>query len=117
MAEANLRRETRARLIIAEMDIAQPDLQVDLVVAGHNYRPDFVWKEQKLIVEFDGDVKYFAYQPTAEVLLNERKREKRLMEAGWSFVRLDWGDLGNPEEVKRRIRAALNAGQAVVVAA
>lgn len=101
--------ETRTRLIIAEMNIAQPDLQVELVVAGHTYRPDFVWKEQKLIVEFDGDYKYFAYRPTAEVLLNERKREKRLMEAGWNFVRLEWDDLGNPAEVKRRILTAFHS--------
>ena len=108
--------ETRVRLIIAQMNIAQPDLQVELMVAGYNYRPDFVWTQQKVIVEVDGHDKYFAYRPTAEVLLDERKREKRLIEAGWSFVRLDWDDLGNPEEVQRRIHNAFNAGQVVVAA-
>ncbi|PYI69619.1 hypothetical protein CVV68_00450 [Arthrobacter livingstonensis] len=101
--------ETRTRLIIAEMDIPQPELQVKLTAGGRVYRPDFVWEEQKLIVEFDGDYKYFVYRPTAEVILEERKREKRLMEDGWRFVRLEWRDLSNPEDVKRRIQAAFHA--------
>ncbi|MDO5751941.1 hypothetical protein [Arthrobacter sp.] len=108
--------ETRTRLIIAEMNIAQPDLQVGLVVAGYTYRPDFLWKEQKLIVEFDGDSKYFLYRPTPEVLLAERKREKRLMEAGWSFVRLEWHHLANPAEVKRRILTAFHTCQSAIAA-
>ncbi|WP_186760502.1 type IV toxin-antitoxin system AbiEi family antitoxin domain-containing protein [Arthrobacter alpinus] len=101
--------ESRTRLIIAGMDIPQPELQVELLVEGRVYRPDFVWTEQRLIVEFDGDYKYFDFKPTAEVILAERKREKRLMEAGWRFVRLEWKDLSNPEEVRRRILAVFSA--------
>ena len=62
-----------------------------------------------LIVEFDGDIKYFAYERTDKVILEERKREKRLMELGWRFVRLEWKDLANPQEMKRRILAMYNA--------
>lgn len=101
--------ETRTRLIIADMGIEQPALQLELHVAGRLYRPDFAWVDRKVIVEFDGDQKYFAYKPTAEALLEERKRERRLMEAGWRFVRLEWRDLAHPEDVKRRILSVLNA--------
>lgn len=101
--------ETRTRLIIAGMQIDQPELQVEIWAGEKLYRPDFVWRKQKLIVEFDGDVKYFAYRRTGDVILDERKREKRLMELGWRFVRLEWKDLAHPQEVQRRIMAAYTA--------
>ncbi|MFQ4147232.1 hypothetical protein AAGW05_00805 [Arthrobacter sp. LAPM80] len=101
--------ESRTRLIIAEMDIDQPVPQWELHAGNRLYRPDFVWEKQKMIVEFDGDIKYFNYQRTADVILEERKRERRLQELGWRFVRLEWADLANPREVKRRILAAYRA--------
>ncbi|MET4003327.1 MULTISPECIES: hypothetical protein [Arthrobacter] len=101
--------ESRTRLIIAGMAIDQPVLQKELLAGGRIYRPDFLWERQKLIVEFDGDIKYFAYERTDKVILEERKREKRLMELGWRFVRLEWKDLANPQEMKRRILAMYNA--------
>lgn len=100
--------ESRTRVIIAEMDIDQPEPQVTLSAGGAIYRPDFVWRKQKLIVEFDGDIKYFAYKRTAEVIVAERKRERRLSEEGWRFVRLEWADLANPAGVRRRILEAYN---------
>lgn len=97
--------ESRTRLIIAEMPIEQPELQKELFAGDRSYRPDFVWEKQRLIVEFDGDIKYFAYRSTADIILDERKREKRLTELGWRFLRLEWRDLANPVDVKRRIMA------------
>ncbi|NVM95464.1 type IV toxin-antitoxin system AbiEi family antitoxin domain-containing protein [Arthrobacter wenxiniae] len=108
--------ESRTRLIIVDMDIPQPELQLELWVDGHLYRPDFAWRDRKVIVEFDGDTKYFDFGPTPQVLLAERKREKRLMEAGWRFVRLEWKDLSSPGSVKARILAALTASEASAVA-
>ncbi|WP_162182029.1 hypothetical protein [Arthrobacter sp. PAMC 25486] len=101
--------ESRTRLIIATMKIDQPQLQRELLAGDKLYRPDFVWEKQRLIVEFDGDIKYFSYRRTAEVILEERKRERRLMEAGWRFVRLEWKDLAHPGEVQRRILTVYNA--------
>ncbi|WP_146070308.1 type IV toxin-antitoxin system AbiEi family antitoxin domain-containing protein [Arthrobacter sp. GMC3] len=108
--------ESRTRLVIAEMNVPQPELQVQMMVRGAVYRPDFVWNEQKVIVEFDGKTKYFDYKPTAEVLLAERRRESLLMEAGWRFVRFTWDDLRNPESMKRRLGAVLAPGGARVAA-
>ncbi len=101
--------ESRTRLSQAAMKIDQPELQKELIAGDRMYRPDFVWEEQMLIVEFDGDSKYFACERTDKIILEERKREKRLMEMGWRFVRLEWKDLANPEDVKRRVVAAYNA--------
>ncbi|WP_125610666.1 endonuclease domain-containing protein [Specibacter cremeus] len=104
--------ETRTRLVIAEMSVEQPELQVDLRAGGETYRPDFVWRRFKLIVEFDGDGKYFDYAPTADVLLRERRRENALIEAGWRFIRFTWDDLSDPAGMKRRIENALRVAQA-----
>lgn len=104
--------ETRTRLIIAQMPIEQPELQAELLATGFLYRPDFLWRRYKLIVEFDGDIKYFAYKSTPEALVQERKRERRLMEEGWRFVRLTWADLSEPDLVKLRILKAIAEGSA-----
>jgi hypothetical protein len=98
--------ESRTRLIMADLPIPPPELQITLVVAGENYRPDFAWREVKLIVEFDGNAKYFDYEPTQEALIKERERESALMEEGWTFVRLKWKHLDNPDQVRARILAA-----------
>ena len=57
-----------------------------------------------MALEFDGKTKYFDYRPTGEVLFAERRREKALMEQGWTFIRIEWKDLFNEE--RRRIDAS-----------
>ena len=65
------------------------------------HRLDFAWKEEKVALEFDGKIKYFDYSPTAEVLFEERRREKALVEEGWRFVRVEWKDLFREQEFKQ----------------
>jgi very-short-patch-repair endonuclease len=108
--------ETRTRLIIAELPIPRPELQAPLTVNGQQYRPDFAWRGIKLIVEFDGNGKYFDYQPTAEALIRERERESALMEQGWIFVRLKWRHLAAPDQVKTRILDAYDKASAAQAA-
>lgn len=99
--------ETRTRLAIAGMDIPAPEYQVRLMVHGNAYRVDGAWRDIKLALEFDGKTKYFDYKPTDEAIYEERLRERELMEAGWSFVRVVWADLANPGLLCRRIEAAM----------
>ena len=63
---------------------------------------DFAWKVEKVALEFDGKTKYFDYRPTAEVIFEERRREKALTEDGWLFVRVEWKDLFREQEFKNR---------------
>lgn len=98
--------ESRTRLIMADLPIPPPELQITLTVDGDDYRPDFAWREAKLIVEFDGNGKYFDYTSTPDALIKERERESALMEQGWTFVRFKWKHLENPEQVCARIFAA-----------
>ncbi|WP_369045110.1 type IV toxin-antitoxin system AbiEi family antitoxin domain-containing protein [Sinomonas sp. P10A9] len=99
--------ESRTRALLRRLGFADPVIQLELITAEGVYRADFAWVELKIIIEFDGEGKYMDYEPTASVLLAERRRETLLMEQGWTFVRLRWSDLEKPEEVRRRIESAL----------
>lgn len=99
--------ESRTRALLRRLGFADPVIQLELVTAEGVYRADLAWVELKIIIEFDGEGKYMDYEPTAAVLLAERRRETLLMEQGWIFVRLRWSDLDKPEEVRRRIESAL----------
>lgn len=99
--------ETRTRLAIAAMDIPAPEYQVQLMVRGNAYRLDGAWRDIKLALEFDGKTKYFDFKPTDEAIYEERLRERELMEVGWSFIRVVWEDLANPELLRRRIKDAM----------
>ncbi|MHA7271331.1 type IV toxin-antitoxin system AbiEi family antitoxin domain-containing protein [Arthrobacter sp. HLT1-20] len=100
--------ETRTRLLIAGMDIPAPEYQVRMLVRGNTYRLDGAWRDIKLALEFDGKTKYFDFKPTEEAIYEERLRERELMEEGWSFIRVVWEDLANPELLRRRIKAAMD---------
>lgn len=98
--------ETRTRLIVLDLPIEQPELQIRLLIDGREYRPDFAWRVIKLILEFDGDVKYFGSASADEALVRERERENALIEDGWRIIRIKWKHLEQPEVVKVRILAA-----------
>ncbi|WP_434618035.1 hypothetical protein [Arthrobacter sp. A5] len=99
--------ETRTRLILRAFNIEQPDVQVVIQAGSISYRADFAWPALKLILEFDGKSKYFDFAPTGQVIFEERRREKALMELGWRFIRIEWSDLGRPGELRTRIQAAI----------
>jgi very-short-patch-repair endonuclease len=85
----------------------EPQFRVKTRVGSH--RLDFAWEEEKLALEFDGKTKYFDYKPTDEVIFEERRREKALMEDGWRFIRIEWKDLFQEGTFKERILRALRS--------
>jgi very-short-patch-repair endonuclease len=98
--------ETRTRIALAAAGLPAPELQFEVMTEEGLYRADFAWPELKVILEFDGDSKYFAYRPTAEVLLAERRRENALAAAGWVVVRVRWADLSTPGVIAAKVLAA-----------
>lgn len=70
-------------------------------------RVDFLVAGTKIIVEFDGKVKYESGDP--DVLWREKKREDALRRLGYVVVRLTWVDLERPGAVVARVRAAVRA--------
>ncbi|WP_309069880.1 hypothetical protein [Arthrobacter sp.] len=85
--------ETLTCHLLAGMPLPMPEQQVVVRTRVGEHRLDFAWLEQKIALEFDGKTKYFDYAPTPDVLFQERRREKALMEEGWIFIRLEWSDL------------------------
>ena len=79
--------------------------QVELVVEGRRYRPDFRIAESRVLIEFDGAVKYDA----RGALFAEKQREDALRRAGWVVVRIVWADLADPRRLAERVRVALAA--------
>jgi very-short-patch-repair endonuclease len=112
LANADIRAEsageTLTRELLARLKLPMPEAQVEVRSRVGRHRFDFAWREKKVALEFDGRIKYFDYAPTAEVLYQERRREKALTEDGWLFVRVEWKDLFREHEFKNRILAALS---------
>lgn len=81
-------------------------------------RVDFQLVDAKVIVEFDGLVKYGRGeeadgQPSGrDALVAEKVREDRLRELGYEVVRVTWAELANLPALARRMRAAINRAQA-----
>lgn len=67
------------------------------------WRVDFLITGTKVVLEFDGKLKY----ETKEDLLAEKRREDDLRRRGYVLVRIMWDDLHHPERVRERIEAAL----------
>jgi hypothetical protein len=77
--------------------------------AGGELRVDFLIQGTRVVVEFDGRVKYLARDEgeAQRILFAEKVREDALRDAGYEVVRLTWSDLDKPELVRARIEAAI----------
>ena len=82
--------ETRARLLFLRAGLPEPELNVDLYVDGEWVaRPDFVWREQRVVVEYDGD----HHRTDTRQWRNDIYRRQLLEDAGWKFVQLTADDI------------------------
>ena len=78
---------------------------------------DFLLDEEKVVVEFDGKVKYTRTAETPdpfgnrrtqqEVLWLEKRREDRLRELGYEVLRVTWSELDDPQALALRSAAAV----------
>ena len=94
--------ESRAAFLLGALGHAL-EPQFEVVAEGRLYRADFRIAGTRVLVEFDGAVKY----DDRRALFGEKQREDALRRAGWVVVRLVWSDLDDPRRVGRRIAEAL----------
>lgn len=112
--------ESRTRVIIAELGLPAPILQVNVYsdVGAFLGRSDFGYPDQGVLVEFDGRAKYLKLlkvgQRPEDVLAAEKRRENRLRDFGFEVVRFDWSDLRDPAVVAAAITRSLERGRRVV---
>lgn len=96
--------ESRAWWLFRCGGLPEPELQVELHAADGTFlgRPDFLWREARVIGEFDGALKYES--PAA--LQAEKWRQDRFGDEGYEVFRLGWPDLDRPRTALDRARAA-----------
>lgn len=98
--------ETRTRLMLLDQGF-EVRSQVDISDEGGSLvgRVDFL-VGGRVVVEFDGAVKYDGADGRA-ALVAEKRREDALRALGYAVVRLGWADLERPAQAVARIRRAL----------
>jgi hypothetical protein len=105
--------ETICRLILAEVGFAGPALQVEFRDSrGLIGYVDFSWRHARVLLEFDGEVKYTDPRYTkglsaSQIVVREKNRENRLRALRYQVVRADWDSLRNPAML---LRLLLDAG-------
>jgi very-short-patch-repair endonuclease len=91
-----------------------PTPEVNALIDPHDSDPtairvDFVWREQRVIVETDGHQTHSTRQAFEE----DRLRDQRLAVAGWVVIRITWRQLTQrPSEVTDRIARLLSRQRA-----
>jgi len=106
--------ETRTGLFLHDWSYPEPDCQwrvdrPDGRIAGV---VDFVLHRERLMIEFDGQIKYGRLlkpgQTIADVIQAERARERLLEDlTGYRMFRLVWSELERPAELDARLRNAI----------
>lgn len=105
--------ESRSRVLLAESRLPMPDLQVAVYADGGYFlgRGDFGYREEKVLGEFDGRVKYGRLlrpgQSAGEAVFEEKRREDAIRDVGWRVARWTWADLDVPGLVAARVQRAL----------
>ncbi len=99
--------ESRTRLLLNAIGF-RPTPQVEIRDPQGRLvgRVDFLLERKRIIVEFDGLMKY-ADAGGRDSLAAEKSREDRLRALGYEFVRLTWADLYRPATVERLLRLAV----------
>lgn len=104
--------ESLTRWHLARLGVPRPELQVPVVTAAGSFRADLGWPQERVLLEFDGFVKYSAgsARAAADVVFAEKCRQDAIEEAGWRVLRATWSDLRAPATLARRVRTALDRG-------
>ncbi len=57
-----------------------------MAVTGEEMQVDFLWRQDRVIVEVDG----FATHRTRQAFQRDRRRDQLLTSAGWRVIRFTW---------------------------
>ena len=101
-----LRSVLEARLLAAIRDCGLPPPRANAIVASgrHRLEVDFLWEEDRLVVEADG----LETHATPLAFRRDRWRDQVLAAAGYRVLRITWGQLEDePGEALARIRGML----------
>ncbi|WP_161972413.1 DUF559 domain-containing protein [Glaciihabitans arcticus] len=96
--------ESELRVILAVAGLPSPDINHALVDTdtGRHLRPDFTFREHRVILEYQGD-----YHRTREQWRKDMTRRSKLEAEGWYVMEINADDLRSPEELVARVRTVL----------
>lgn len=99
------RPESLLRVIIVLAGLPRPEINHVLVdtETGKQIRPDFTFREQMVILEYQGD-----YHRTRAQWRKDMTRRSRLESQGWRVMELNYDDLADPAELVARIHTLFN---------
>ncbi|HEX5192575.1 MAG TPA: DUF559 domain-containing protein [Solirubrobacteraceae bacterium] len=89
--------------------LPEPEINVSLGDPGSasaldRYRPDLLWREQRVVVEFDSG----QHHSGRHAFEGDRRRDAEMIAAGWTVIRITWTELiEQPERVLVWIATAL----------
>jgi hypothetical protein len=111
--------ETRSDYLFWQAGLPRPEPQyvIHHPDGTEAARVDFAWPELRVVVEFDGKVKYHRFRREGETIeqmvLREKAREDLIRElTGWTVIRLTWADLSLRIATAARIRRAMRPAAA-----
>lgn len=106
--------ESRSRVVLHSLGVAPPVLQLPIRTALGECRVDFGWDQERVVGEFDGQIKYGRLlrpgQDPGDVVFEEKQREDAIRDENWNVVRWTWGELSRPMGLHDRVRRALERG-------
>lgn len=89
---------------LVRMGLPRPETNVRMLLEGEVLEVDFLWAEQRLVVETDGG----GTHETPVAFQHDRHRDQLLVAAGYRVMRITWKQMhGDPEGVVARISQAL----------
>ncbi|HEY8641538.1 MAG TPA: DUF559 domain-containing protein [Candidatus Dormibacteraeota bacterium] len=96
--------ETRLRIILVLAGLPRPELQVNLHDDNGQFlgRADLYYRSHRLVIEYDGAT----HRAT---LVEDNRRQNRILAAGYRLLRFTAADLRDPASVVAQVRAALAA--------
>ena len=106
LGEDRTREELEAlfRDFVIERDLPRPRFNHPMRIGDQRIVADCVWIEQRVIVELDGA----AVHTRRTNFESDRKRDRRLLVAGWRPTRVTWWQLAREaDELERELRALL----------
>ena len=78
--------ERRFLSLCRQSGLPPPEVNASLAIGSHRFKPDFLWRAQRLIVETDG----YATHSTRRAFERDRHRDLVLLRAGFRTVRVTW---------------------------
>jgi hypothetical protein len=102
--------ETSARFALLRAGLPAPETQIPVATHLGTFWADLGWRDWRLLVEYDGRVKYGAAGMASEAVVREKRRQEAMEEAGWRVVRVVKEDLRQPSGLVHRLARYLPHG-------